>query len=274
MYSVEQLTGQLGALGLSERTGVVLVHASLRSVGPVAGGSAGLLAALRAALGPAGTVLAYTATPENSETSRLYREATAGLDAAALAAYRAAMPAFDPLRTPCSPTIGRLSEELRTTPGALRSAHPQTSFAALGPLGRTLLADHPLACHLGERSPLGALYRAGGWVLMIGAPLTACTAFHLAEYRAPGVASKRYGCVVRRADGERGWERFEGLDVDDRHFPRMLRTVRPRLGEAGTGRLGDACALLMPMVPAVDAALEWLEARVGARLASPAVALS
>ena len=235
---MEQLTDELAALGLSQRTEPVLVHASLRSVGPVAGGSAGLLAALRAALGEGGTLLAYTATPENSETSRLYREATAGLDAGALAAHRAAMPAFDPRGTPCSPTMGRLSEELRTTPGALRSAHPQTSFAALGPRRRELLADHRLDCHLGEHSPVGRLYQAGGWVLMLGAPLTACTVLHLAEYRAPQPATKRYGCVVRGADGERGWARFEGLDVDDRHFPRMLESIRPHSPRPGPGRWG------------------------------------
>ncbi|MFI9270783.1 aminoglycoside N(3)-acetyltransferase [Kitasatospora sp. NPDC052896] len=257
-HAVEELAGALRELGLSPRTGVLLVHASLRAVGPVAGGSTGLLAALRAALGPEGTVVGYTATPENSDTSRLHAEATAGLDAAALAAYRAAMPPFDPLRTPCSPTMGRLSEELRTTPGALRSAHPQTSFAALGPLARELLEDHPPECHLGERSPVGRLYKAGAQVLMLGAPLTRCTVFHLAEYRLPQVPRKRYGCRVLGADGRPEWLRFDGVDLDDRHFPRMLETVRPRLTEVREGTVGAARAVLLPVVPAVDQATRWL----------------
>lgn len=78
MYSVGELAGQLRQLGLSERSGVVLVHASLRTLGEVEHGSAGVLAALRSALGPGGTLLAFTGTPENSDTSRLDAVATRG----------------------------------------------------------------------------------------------------------------------------------------------------------------------------------------------------
>ncbi|MFE0462084.1 aminoglycoside N(3)-acetyltransferase [Kitasatospora sp. NPDC058965] len=258
----DQLVEQLRMLGVGPDTGVLLVHAALRALGPVAGGSAAVLAALRTALGPGGTLVAYTATPENSATSRLHREATAHLSAEQRAAHLAAMPPFDPAATPCSPTVGRLSEELRRTPGARRSAHPQTSFAALGPLAGRLLADHPYHCHLGERSPLGALYRAGASVLLLGAPLTSCTAFHLAEYRVPGRPQKRYGAVVRG----RGWVGFDGVDLDDGHFPAMLVDVLPEL-KAVTGPVGGGTALLMPLRPAVDAATEWLAGHPAAAVA-------
>ncbi|PYC85371.1 AAC(3) family N-acetyltransferase [Streptomyces tateyamensis] len=254
----DQLADQLRALGLGPTTGVLLVHAGLRELGPVAGGSAAVLAALRSVLGPGGTLVAYTATPENSATSRLHRQATAGLSAAERTAYLAAMPPFDPAASPCSTTVGRLSEELRRTPGARRSAHPQTSFAALGPLAGQLLADHPYHCHLGERSPLGALYRAGARVLLLGAPLTSCTAFHLAEYRVPEPPQKRYGAVV----GGRGWVRFDGVDLDDAHFPAMLADILPGLG-VRTAPVGGTTALLLPLRPAVDAATAWLRGRQG-----------
>ncbi|WP_329566675.1 aminoglycoside N(3)-acetyltransferase [Kitasatospora sp. NBC_01266] len=258
MYSVGELAGQLRQLGLSERSGVVLVHASLRTLGEVEHGSAGVLAALRSALGPGGTLLAFTGTPENSDTSRLDAVATRGLDRAALAAYRRAMPPFDPLTTPSSPSMGRLSEELRTAPGALRSAHPQTSFAALGPMSGALIADHPLDCHLGERSPIGRLYKAGGQVLMLGASMDRCTVLHLAQYRVPGAPRKRYGCQVTGPDGAPHWVRFEGLDLDDVHFPRLLAAIRGQLTEARSGRVGDADCLLLSAVQSVDAATEWL----------------
>ncbi|GAB2709794.1 aminoglycoside N(3)-acetyltransferase [Kitasatospora kifunensis] len=258
--SVEQLTAQLRHLGVGPRTGVLLVHAALRSLGPVAGESAGVLAALRAALGPGGTLVAYTATPENSLTSRLHQEATAELSALERAAYLAAMPAFDPLATPCSPTVGRLSEELRGDPRALRSAHPQTSFAALGPLAAQLVAEHPYDCHLGEESPVGRLYRAGAWVLMLGAPMTSCTVLHLAEYRVPSPPRKRYGCVVEDPRTGPRWVYFDGVDLDDAHFPRMLKQIR--LVGARTGSVGGAQALLMPVAPAVEAAHGWLTAEL------------
>ncbi|MFF7632316.1 aminoglycoside N(3)-acetyltransferase [Kitasatospora sp. NPDC008050] len=257
MLTVAELTDQLRRLGLSPRCGPVLVHAALRSLGPVQEGSAGVIAALRGAIGPQGTLLAFTATPENSETSRLDAAVTAGLSRAELLAYRRTMAPFDPATTPSSPTMGRLSEELRTTPGALRSTHPQTSFAALGPLAAELTADHRLDCHLGEQSPLGALYRAGGSVLMLGASAERCTALQLAEYRVPHGPVKRYGCMVRDAAGSPAWVRFDGLDLDDQYFPRMLAAIGPRLTGARTGRIAGAECLLLPVVQAVDAALWW-----------------
>ncbi|WP_203603573.1 AAC(3) family N-acetyltransferase, partial [Streptomyces sp. SID10692] len=83
--------------GLGVRPGdVLLVHASLRSLGPVAGGARGVLAALRRAVGPEGTVVVPSFTPENSDTSPHYRARVRGLDAAAVEAVRAAMDPYDP----------------------------------------------------------------------------------------------------------------------------------------------------------------------------------
>ena len=65
----------------------------------------------------------------------------------------------------------------------MRSAHPQTSFAALGPKARELMNDHAVDCHLGECSPLGRLYEEGAWILLLGVGYATCSAFHLAEYR-------------------------------------------------------------------------------------------
>ncbi|GAA1220336.1 AAC(3) family N-acetyltransferase [Kitasatospora nipponensis] len=262
--SAGELTAQLRALGV--RPGqTLLVQASTRALGPVAGGSAGALAALRAAVGPTGTLVAYTATPENSDTSRLHARATAALDARELAAFRAAMPPFDRWTTPSSPTMGRLAEELRTTPGALRSGHPQTSFAALGPAAARLLDPHPLDCHLGERSPTGRLYAERAHALLIGVPLWCCTAYHLADYRVPKIPSKTYGCVVAGPDGRARWQHFEAPDLDDLHFPELAEAIRADLGERiSGGPLGAAACFLVPIAPAVDAAAGWLNARAGA----------
>jgi len=72
------LAADLRALGV--RPGqVLLVHASLRRIGPVRGGAAAAAAALRDAVGSRGTVAVPAGTAGNSDTSRLYLARTAGL---------------------------------------------------------------------------------------------------------------------------------------------------------------------------------------------------
>ncbi|MFD8478736.1 aminoglycoside N(3)-acetyltransferase [Kitasatospora sp. NPDC059673] len=257
MYSVAELVGDLDKLGI--RPGeTLLVQASLRSVGQVAEGASGVVRALREALGADGTLVVYTATPENSRTSSYYRAATAGLTPAELRKYHAAMPAWDAVTTPASPTMGRLAEEVRLLPGALRSRHPQTSFAAIGPRARQLTERHLWRSHLGEDSPAGRLYRGGARCLMIGVPVWCCTPLHLLEYWQPGRQSQQYRCVVRTPSGERRWRTFTGLRLQDEHFPAMGRVLAGGLGGVlESGPLGDAHCYLMPIREAVDLADNW-----------------
>jgi aminoglycoside 3-N-acetyltransferase len=255
----------LGLKRLGVEPGVVLfVQASLRRVGPVVGGGAAVLSALRVAVGDTGTLVVYTATPENSLTSPLYRAATSGLDAAALAAYHEAMPAFERHSTPCSPSMGRLSEELRLTPGALRSAHPQTSFAALGPRAAEITFEHPLEQHLGPDSPLGRLYALRAQALLLGTGPRTFTPFHLIDYQRGDHPRKRYSAKVRGEDGRVVWRHFTGLDFDDAHFGELGRRVEPQV-RVRYGRVGSAPAALVPLRAAVDtaAALQSYNAPVG-----------
>lgn len=67
-HSRVRLSGQLAALGV-ERGGVLMVHASLSAVGTVDGGADTVAAALREVLGPEGTLVVPSFTPENSDTS-------------------------------------------------------------------------------------------------------------------------------------------------------------------------------------------------------------
>jgi aminoglycoside 3-N-acetyltransferase len=259
VHTLESLTGDLRTLGV--RPGdVLLVQGSLRAVGPVEGGGRTVVEALRAALGDEGTLVAYAATPENSVTSRLDRERTAGMSAAELAAYRATMAPFDPLTTPVSPSVGRLAEEVRLSPGALRSSHPHTSFTAVGPAARTITEGHALESHLGEESPTARLYDLRARALLIGVDLWVCTAYHLADYRAVPPPDRPYQALVRTADGGEEWVHFQAPDIDDRHFPRLVPVVARECAVLN-GPLGDAPCHLVPIADAVDVIAEWLVAR-------------
>ncbi|SCF48589.1 aminoglycoside 3-N-acetyltransferase [Micromonospora matsumotoense] len=200
MSGPSALAADLRALGLPAGA-TVLVHCALSRVRPVPGVPATLLAALRDALGDDGTVVVPTQTAGNSVTSPAFRAATVGLTPARAAAVEAAIEPFDPARSPAQGR-GAFAEHVRRQADARRSAHPQTSFAALGPTATTLTVRHDLDCHLGDRSPLGALYAADALVLLLGVDWSVCTAFHLAEYRCRRPAPRRaYRCYVRGRAG-------------------------------------------------------------------------
>ncbi|MER5637499.1 AAC(3) family N-acetyltransferase [Kitasatospora sp. NPDC002227] len=260
VYAAGELEQHLRAIGV--RAGeTLLVQSSLRSVGPVDGGGETILKALLGALGPEGTLVVYTASPENSDTSRLALARTEGLGPAELRAHRATMPPYDPATTPASPILGALSELVRALPGAVRSAHPQTSFTAVGPKAEEVTAGHALDCHLGERSPAGALYRSGARALLVGVPVWCCTAFHLAEYRLPGQGTQRYGCVVRDERGLRQWVHFDAPKLEDAHFVRMGEALEHDIAGLIRGGFGDAGCFLLSVPEGVDACTAWLARR-------------
>jgi aminoglycoside 3-N-acetyltransferase len=242
---------------LGVRTGhILLVHASMRRIGLVLGDAAAVIAALRDAVGCEGTLVVPTGTPGNSDTSRLHRARTAGMTAKQISLYKAAMPPFNPATTP-SEGMGRIAEKLRTMPGAVRSAHPQTSFAALGPMAHDLMDGHAIDCHLGEYSPLARLCAAGARFLLLGVGYQACSAFHLAEYRCvPDPPTRCYRCVIT-VDGRPGWHEYRDVVLDDRDFG-DLGADFDRTGLAIRGRVGHADCRLGPIAPAVSFAAEWL----------------
>lgn len=234
--------------------GDLLVHVSMRALGPLPGGPHALFTALRVAAGPAATIVVPAQTAHNSTSSPAFRAATTGMSAAERRAYIATMPGFTP-DTP-SQGCGAFAEHVRLLPGAVRSTHPQTSFAAAGPRAADLMSVHDLDCHLGDRSPLGPLYRDGAHALMIGCGWTRCTALHLAEARVPRPRHRRYRCFVERA-GRRVTEEFLGIDHDDTDFP-LLGAALEDAGIPRLGQIGRATVLIVPIRPAVDFAVRWL----------------
>ncbi len=230
----------------------LLVHTSLSSLGPVAGGPATLLEALRTAA-PGATIVVPTHTAGNSTSSTRYRVATAGLTDARLAGYVDDMPGFDPAVTPSS-GMGVFAEYVRKSPDAVRSTHPQTSFAAIGPRAAECVAGHALECHLGELSPLGWLDRNGAWALLLGVGYTACTAFHLAEYRLPDKPPPCvYSCYVM-VGNRRESRVFTDLALDDSDFEAIGERID---GEPFVrhGQVGAADCRLIPVRDAVRFAL-------------------
>lgn len=174
------IAAELRELGV--RSGeTLLVHSSLSSLGWVCGGPVAVVQALLDVLAPDGTLVVPTQTGDLSDPA-LWSNPPVPEDW--WDTIRRAMPAYDPLVTP-SRGVGVLPETVRTWPGALRSAHPQTSFAAIGTRAHEVVDGHALDCRLGEHSPLARLEAMHARVLLLGAGYDTCTSFHLAEYRVP-----------------------------------------------------------------------------------------
>lgn len=245
-----RLAHALRGLGLQDGM-TLLVHASLRSTELNADT---LRDALLQVLGSEGTLVVPAFTAENSDTSAAHLARVRGMTPEQAAAFRADMPAFDAATTR-SQGMGRLAESVRTAEGAVRSAHPQTSFAALGRRAGELLAGHALESHLGEQSPLGALYRAEARVLLINVDFAVCTAFHLAEYKI-AAPTRTYRCVVQRPDGGKEWTEYTDVELDDSDFNAIGAAFPWEMEQKG--QLGGSPARFFSIKDAVDHAKSWM----------------
>ncbi|NJL96150.1 MAG: AAC(3) family N-acetyltransferase [Anaerolineae bacterium] len=232
----------------------VLAHASLSSLGWVAGGAQVVLQALLTVLTPTGTLMMPTHTGHNTDPAHW---ANPPVPDTWWATIRENMPPYDPALTP-SYAVGRVAELFRTFPGVKRSQHPIGSFAALGAQANFLLTDHRLESIFGENSPLARLYELRGWVLLIGVGHAANTSLHLAEYRAdyPGKRTRTEGCAMT-INGRRRWVTHETLALHTEDFPVLGAAFETAHG-LPIHPVAAAEVRFMPVRPLVDFAVDWM----------------
>ena len=148
-----QVTSQLLSLGV-EPGGLLVVHTAFSKLAPIEGGPQGLIRALRAALGPQGTLVMPSMSDDDDYP-------------------------FDSQATP-SLGMGVVADTFWRLPGVLRSDSPH-AFAAIGPKAAEITAAHPPDVPHGLVSPIGRIYELGGQVLLLGVGHDANTTIHLAE---------------------------------------------------------------------------------------------
>jgi aminoglycoside 3-N-acetyltransferase len=246
------LADDLRQLGLA--TGdVVLVHASTGQIGFVAGGPQAVVEALLTVVGAAGTIVVPTHTPDNTDPAEWQHPP---VPEAWWPVIRGEGPGFDPLRSP-SHWMGVLAETVRTWPGTRRSHHPHVSFAALGPRAADITDDHRVDDALGEHSPLGAINRLDGKVLLLGVGHDSNTSLHLAEWRQPSPPRGPRGGAVRRADGSSEWVTWTDVIEDESDFA-ALGADFEATGAVRVGPVGNATTRLMDQRALVDFGTAWI----------------
>lgn len=245
-YTAESLGSDLRRIGVASGD-VLMLHSSMRSLGYVVGGPQAVVQALLDALGPGGTLVVPTHTPDNSDPAG-WQHPPVPVDWWPV--IRKHTPGFDPACTPAR-WMGVLAETVRMWPGAVRSDHPQVSCAAAGPQAADVVGVHQLDDAHGERSPLGALYRLDGKVLLLGCGYGSNTSLHLAETRQDAPPRGDEGARIRLPDGTNSWVTWTDVTTDESDFDR-LGSDFDATGEVAVGTVGGATARLMSQRALVD----------------------
>lgn len=244
------IAADLGTLGVA--TGDILcVHSSLKSLGFTVGGARAVIEGLLEAVGPTGTVMMPSFSGDLSDPAE-WRHPP--VPAAWHDEIRRSTPAYDPRRTPTR-GMGTVAELFRHWPEALRSAHPQSSFSAVGAKAARLVGAHPLHDRFGPNGPLGHLVDLGGRVLLMGAPNDTASLFHLTQHLV-GWNTRLKKSAPILADGKTQWATYEDIEYPIDWFEDGLAFLLSS-GLARQGRVGAARTILFDAAPAVRALVDW-----------------
>jgi aminoglycoside N3'-acetyltransferase len=257
------LSCAIGELGVMPGD-TLMVHASLRAIGPVENGTDGVLDALEQAVGPRGTLLMILgAEIELDWVNRLP-------EAGRLSLLDNTEP-FDPDTAPAFHEVGYLAEAFRRRPGTLVTDNPSGRFGARGRLARHLLANAPWHDYYGPGSPLDRLCETGGRILRMGASADTTTVLHFAEYLAE-VPEKRRVRRHYRCRGEVGAETRSVECLDDEHgivdwpgedyFATILRAYLSA-SRGGQGLVGGAVSELIDAKDFVTFGADWMTKTFG-----------
>jgi aminoglycoside 3-N-acetyltransferase len=261
MHSRSTLAADMRALGIAAGD-TVMVHASVRAVGEVAGGPDEIHLALKDALTNEGTLLMYAGCPQYvDEVGR------GNLTAEQEAEILEWLPAFDPYTARSARDHGVLVEFLRTYPGTSVNPHA-ARFVAWGRHASYLFSSQPWDYAFGSDSALERFAALNGKILLLGCDHDTVTFLHYAEHIVdiPGKRVARYKVPVLE-NGRRVWRDQKEFDTSagvhenwpDRFFARITDSYLREAGNSG-GRIGDAASFLFPARELLHVALPAMSA--------------
>lgn len=260
MYSREELAADFRRLGVAPGD-VVMVHASVRAVGEVAGGPDQIHLALKDALTAGGTLMMYASCP------RYFDEVGRGnLTAEQENEVLEKMPVFDPVTARSARDNGTLVEFFRTFPSVSVNNHI-ARFVVWGRQAQYLLSHQPWNYALGVGSPLERFLERNGKILLLGCDHDTVTFLHYAEHIVdiPDKRITRYKVPVEEK-GARIWRDMEEVDTNEAHanwpdhfFARITDSYLASAGNDGAW-VGNARSYLFPARELLDCALPLMNA--------------
>ena len=268
MFTRADLARDLRSLGLIHGD-VVMVHASVRAVGEVAGGPDEIHLAIKDVIGSDGTLMMYASCPRYVDDI-----GRGNLTAAEEAEVLEKLPAFDPLTARSARDNGALVEMLRTYPGSRVNPHP-TRFVAWGAGVDRLFARQPWSYAFGLDSALERFVELDGKILLLGSDHDTVTFLHYAEHilDIPGKRVVRFRVPVLE-EGRRVWREMEEFDSSlgahpswsDRFFAEIVDAHLAETANRG-GHVGNAESYLLNARALLGFALEYMRATARGALA-------
>lgn len=260
MNHLASLTRDFKQLGIIPGM-TLMLHASVRAVGPVIGGPDIILEALLNALDDEGTLMMYLGCPDG------YDDIGRGsLPQEFESACVEHLPAFDPQLTRANRSFGALAEFFRTTPGVRCSANPGARMGAIGEQTDFLLAKHPLDYGYGPGSPLDKLCQLEGELLLLGSDPDQITLLHFAEHLAPlpvkRIVRYRTPLNINGSRVLRPTEEFDTsrgvLDWPEPYFATIFADYLADGGSCRQGNIGQADAWMVPAQDLVNYAIKHM----------------
>lgn len=262
MFSRAELAAGFRVLGISPGD-TVMVHASVRSVGQIAGGPDQIHLAIKDALTEAGTMMMYASCPE------FYDEVGRGCHPGLIELeLLEKMPAFDPKTARAARDNGALVELFRTYPGSLVNDHV-ARFVVWGRHAAHLLSEQPWDFAFGRGSALERFVELDGKILLIGCDHDTVTFLHYAEHilDVPDLRIASFEVPVLE-NGVRVWREMKEVDTSgkgahpnwpDRFFAQIVNAYLAETHNRG-GRVGHAHCFLFDAKGLLELALTEMRA--------------
>ena len=262
MFSRAELADDFRALGVLPGD-TVMVHASVRAVGTVAGGPDQIHLALKDALTDQGTMMMYASCPDH------YDEVGRGIHPGSIErVILEKLPPFDALTARAQRENGTLVEFFRSYPGTIVNHHP-ARFAVWGAQARHLISEQPWDFAFGRGSALDRFVALDGKILLIGCDHDNVTFLHYAEHilDVPGMRIAVFEVPVLE-NGVRVWKEMKEIDSSgtgahpnwpDRFFAHIVNLHLAMTQNRGS-RVGYAHCFLLDAKGLLQLALEKMRA--------------